>query len=446
MARRRPKRRLLVLLAILLFFLLFKFNPFLAGVLPGGGRWKDEPEHAVRQGTVEILVVRHNDRKPVAGATIHVENVRGKRETRKTDEKGHARFGGLAAEPVRIAAEGEGGFATAWSKPGRRVEMQLDARPLRTGQVVDGEGESRPGMVHLLDRDARILASAKTDPQGRYELPDHPDSVAVCAWPEKGAPSSSAFGDIVVGEGLEHAGESFEQGVAEIEIYALVPDSMADRMVPLRVRWPLDDKGYYKGRLPMGAQAWVFHGSYALPLGEIHTIAHMQLPKGKVVDENDQPLAGVSVVARALSRGLPVSPNPFPIETRTGAGGEYDLGWGPHTRYELELSAPGRARIMLPAPRDGAPIRMPPGYRIGGRVVDDDSEPVALARVTALPTPDPNTRYVEARVASTDDGHFYLEGLGGEYSRVQVFKRGYKPATLDRVPPEGFVTIRLRKE
>ncbi|MHC4848095.1 MAG: carboxypeptidase-like regulatory domain-containing protein [Planctomycetota bacterium] len=440
MARRRPRRRLLALLAILLFLLLFKLNPFLAGVLPGGGRWKDKPESAIRRGAIEILVVRHHDRQPVPGATIHLAGTRGKEQVRKTDEKGHAHFEGLASEPIRIEAEGEGGFATAWSKPGRRIEMELAPKPLRKGQVKDEAGQPAPGTVHLLDHDARILATAATDADGRYELPDDPQSVAVCAWPKNGAPGSSSFGDIVVGQGVQHAGESMEQGIQQLEVYALVPDSTADRMVPLRATWPVAADGTYTGLLPKDAQAWVFYGDYALPLGEIHNIALMQRAKGTILDEQDRPLAGVQIRARALSRGMPVSPNPFVIEKVTDARGSFDLGWGAHTRYELELFAPGHARIVVTAPRDEAAIVLPRGYGIGGRALDENN------RLTAFSTPDPGNRFVEARAATTDDGHFYLDGLGGEYCRVRIQKRGYKPATLDRVPPEGFITIRLRKE
>jgi hypothetical protein len=437
---------LLALLAILLFLLLFKLNPFLAGVLPGGGRWKEKPEAAIRRGAIEILVVRHSDRRPVQGATIHLAGTRGKEQVRKTNEKGHAHFKGLAAEPVRIEADGQGGFATAWSKPGRRIEMELAPKPLRTGQVKDEAGQPAPGTVHLLDKDARILATAPTDADGRYELPDDPQSVAVCAWPKRGAPASSSFGDIVVGQGVQHTGESMEQGIKQLEVYALVPDSTADRMVPMRATWPVAADGNYAGRLPKDAQAWVFYGDYALPLGEIHSIALMQRAKGTILDENDQPLAGVQVRARALSRGLPVSPNPFAIEKVTDARGFFDLGWGAHTRYELELFAPGRARIVVPAPRDESAIVLPRGYGIGGRALDENNKPIALARVTAISTPDPGTRFVEARASTTDDGHFFLDGLAGEYCRVRIHKRGYKPATLDRVPPEGFITLRLRKE
>ena len=66
MARTRRKRRLFALLVILLFLLLFRLNPFLAGVLPGGGRWQDDPRpDAHRQGVLEVLIFRAEDRQPV---------------------------------------------------------------------------------------------------------------------------------------------------------------------------------------------------------------------------------------------------------------------------------------------------------------------------------------------------------------------------------------------
>jgi hypothetical protein len=446
MARRRPRRRLLALLALLLLLLLFKLNPFLAGVLPGGGRWHDEPEPAVRPGALEIVVVDPGDRVPVAGATIRLAGLDGREQQRRTDAGGVARFAGLAAEPIRVEAEGPGGFATAWSKPGTRVELALAPRPRRTGRVRDGDDRAVAAEVHLLDRDARILASARTGADGRYELPDDPRAVAVCAWPDQGAPASSADGDIVVGDGVRHTGEATDPGAATMEVFALVPDSTADRVVPLRVSWTVSDDGTYEGLLPRDAQAYAFYGSYAVPLGEAHDIAMMQLGQGRIVDERGEPIAGVRIAARALSRGMPVAPNPFAIERVTDAQGAFDLGWGPNTRYELELSAPGRARLLVALPREPDAITLPAGFRVGGRVLDVAGHPVAGAHVDALPTPDPDGRFLAARTRTTDDGRFYADGLGGEYARVRVGKRGFVDATMDRVPPDGFVTLVLRRE
>ena len=78
-------------------------------------------------------------------------------------------------------------------------------------------------------------------------------------------------------------------------------------------------------------------------------------------------------------------------------------------------------------------------------MVDESDRPVAGARIDALPTPDPEGRFLAARTRTTQDGRFHAGGIGGEYARVRVSKRGYAEAQMDRVPPEGFVTIRLRR-
>ena len=63
--KRRRRRSLFALLVLLLFFLLFKLNPFLAGVLPGGGRWESDPKpDPIQQGMIQILVVRGPQKFP----------------------------------------------------------------------------------------------------------------------------------------------------------------------------------------------------------------------------------------------------------------------------------------------------------------------------------------------------------------------------------------------
>jgi len=154
----------------------------------------------------------------------------------------------------------------------------------------------------------------------------------------------------------------------------------------------------------------------------------------------------VRVALLASLGSSPPVPHPDPTVRMTGADGAFAFGAGFAGTYELQLRAPGRAQLVIPAPPDDAPIVLPRGFRIGGRVVDADDEPVAGVRVDVLPTPDPDARFASGLAFTADDGRFWVDGVGGDYARVRVSKKGYAPKTMDKVPPDGFVTIRLARE
>lgn len=419
--------------------LLFKLNPYLAGVLPGGGKNETEPKRAIALGSLEVLVVRQSDRSPVSGATIRIEGLSGKRHSMTSSREGKAVFNELLHEPHRVTSEGAGSSGTAWSNTGEVVEISLGIRPKRNGRVHDQDGNARPGIVHLLDRNARILASTSTDADGRYELVDLPEGVAVCAWPRNGAPASSGSGDIIVDEG-EPCVET-----EPCDVFAMVPDSAEDKMVPLRARI------FGEGRLPRGARAWVFEGDSARgasgvrPAGSSEFPGYCPGPKGAVVDSAGKAVAGARVEAHAMYEGARVVPNPKPQFVFTDNDGQFEFDSVSVGRKEFRVSAPGFATVIAPHADGVVQITLPRGYSVGGRVVDKDGNGVRGVRIDALPTPDPKARLEEGRTVTTDDGRFFLSGLGGTHVRVRASKRGYVAITMDHVPPNGFVTMRLKK-
>ncbi|MHC4952424.1 MAG: carboxypeptidase-like regulatory domain-containing protein [Planctomycetota bacterium] len=455
--KRGSRKRLFWLLFLLLFALLFRFNPYLAGVLPGGGRWRDDPTPDARQpGVLEILVVRHDDRRPVPGVTLRVAGLDGQQREAVSDEYGRARFEGLAATPHRIDADSDArsgagvdaGRASAWSDPGRAITMELAPRRQRTGQVRDEQGNPQPGTVHLLDADARILATDRTDADGRFTLPYDERAVAVCAWPDRGPPGAALSGDVLVGEAREAHGRLPAPGPDAVDVIARMPDSTEDRLVPLRLRWRVDPAGAYRGLLPLGADAWVIHDGAPLPLGEAPPPDAKTTLHGRVVDGAEAPLPGVTVRARPLRHGMPVAPFPADRNTVTRPDGTFAFEEMNPGSYALTLTAPGKARMVVQEVSTRAPpttIVMHAGFRIRGRVLNGEGKPLRGVDVFALGTPDPDARYPESHGRTTDDGRFVLDRIGGEYARVRVQMRGYQPITMMKVARNGNVTVKLRR-
>jgi len=451
---RSPKRRrrsLFGLLVLLLFLLLFKLNPFLAGVLPGGGRWESDPRpDPIRQGMLDILVVWGPHGDPVGGATIQLSGLDGDRRSTRSDTTGKALFEGLAAQPYRIDAAGQSEIASAWSEPGRSITMELHPQPQRSGTVRNVHGAPESGTAFLLDRDAHVLATDDVGRNGRYVLPDHPNAASVCVWPDRGAPGATTAGDIVVGEGERVRGRIAVPGVEKtFDVFALIPDRTEDRLVPLRARWAARPDGSYEGWLPRGARAWIVYDGAPYPVGVTTAGRKAGAIEGIVTDSAQRPLAGVSISARPLREGLPVAPFPLVTGNTTGPDGKFRIEPLGEGSYALELAAPHRASIVIPEAATGsAPISivMTRGFRIRGRVLDPDGRPVYGADVFALATPDPDARFPEAATKTTSDGRFVLDRIGGAFARVRVRKDGYRDATLMKVPPEGNTTIRLRNE
>jgi len=447
--KRRRRRSLLGLLVLLLFFLLFKLNPFLAGVLPGGGRWESDPKpDPIQQGMIQILVVRGPQKSPVEGATVHLASLEGERQSTKSDTDGKARFEGLAAQPYRIDAEGNGDIASAWSEPGRSVTMRMRSPPMRRGMVRGKGGTPAAGTAFLLDRDAHVLASDQVARDGRYTLPADDRGHAVCFWPDYlGAPGATFKGDIIVGDGELVRGRLVVEGIPKtFEVFALIPDRTEDRLVPLRALWDAHPDGSYEGLLPIGARAWIVHEGVPYPVGVTATSAARGVIEGGVTDIAKRPLEGVTVYARPLREGLPIEPFPL-AATATGSDGKFRFDPIGEGSYSLELNAPGRARMVIHQASTGSPpitIVMTRGFRIRGRVIDPDGRPLHGVDIFALATPDPTARFPEAHTRTATDGRFVLDRIGGDYARLRVHMADYHDVTMLRVGRNGNVTIRLK--
>ena len=436
---------------ILLFLLMFRLNPFLAGVLPGGGRWQDDPRpDSHHQGVLEVFVVQATNRKPVRGVTILVTDPadRSNPSNRATsDARGQARIEGLPARPHRIDAQTSDGIASAWGEPGRRIVMALSPRPRRRGRVHDGRGAARPATVMLLDADARVLAETRTDADGNYDLPDHANATGVCARPDRGAPGAAAKGDILIEEGDERMVHLDAPSPAEVDVFAVVPDTTEDRLVPLRTKWQVDANGSHRGRLPAEARAWIVYEGEPMAIDGHHSATSLGRLYGIVEDAAGHAIANARAEARPLREGLPVIPFPRLWRAATDAHGRFITPPVPEGHYALTVSAAGFARVVIANVRTqmlDLRVMLPAGYRIGGRVLDEAGDPVAGAQVTAFGTPDPQAIFPAAKARTTDDGRFFLDRLGGEFARVQIKKRGYRPTTMMRVARNGNATIILR--
>lgn len=445
--RKRSRSRLLGILALLLLLaLLLPLSDFLAGLLPGGGRFRSEPGEAADRpepGTLRVTVVSSEDRAPVDGAVLTIDGVEGGR----SGPGGGAVLAGLGAGPVRVEVAHDGSVAAAWADPSLQDELQLAVAPppTRVGRVQRADGSGVAARVALLDEHGDELEATRTDAQGRYELPDDPAAVAVCACASELAPASEPDGDIVLAAGREVRGHLTSGGKGPLEIYGDVPGARGDRRLPLRATWTLGDDGSFLGRLPDGARAWALVDGLPVRIreGEIQPPARVDA-KGRVVGPDGAPADGARLLFRPLLDDD--FPAPLPGLRVDAADGKFNASGFAAARYAVEVDAPGLARTIVYGvnPADGEiEIQLERGFDLRGFVVDSRGLPVDGARVLALGLPE-NADHPLARSHTDARGGFLLRGLGGDHARVRVTADGYWPTTLEQVGPDARLRVVLQ--
>jgi protocatechuate 3,4-dioxygenase beta subunit len=143
-------------------------------------------------------------------------------------------------------------------------------------------------------------------------------------------------------------------------------------------------------------------------------------------------------------------PPPAIATAKSGADGAFELRIARRTRVVLRATKPGAGygSLFLLMPAEGDPpevtIRLRPGGRVEGIVVDEKAAPVPDAEV-AIGTTDWARPVAEASVRTDAEGRFVLEDAPEGGLRVRVNAKGYPEArSRVQVPSQRFVRIELR--
>lgn len=451
---RSPKCLLGALLLLLLLAVMMPLSAFLAGILAGGGG-QPAPGGAERaaadDGTLEVTVVRAEDRAPVEGARILVEGLDGGGADRRSDASGRAVLGGLGRGPVRIEAVADGRKAVAWTDPslGERLELAVKPETPRQGTVHGADGSPAAGAeVRLLDARGEVLETARADESGRYALPDLPEAVAVCARGDEGPPVSVARGDVDLEEGALVEGRLTGAGEGTLEVYGRVTDRRDDGVLPLRAAWTVAEDGTFSGRLPAGAEAWgvvdgvpvrVAPGAQALP-ERAHVV-------GTVSREDGSPAARAVLLFRPLLDGDFPAPVP-PIRVAADEQGHFEATRTPALRYAVEASAPGCATEVFPDVRAGPEpltFELAPGFDLQGTVLDTNGLPIPGATVRAAGFPNGSGEHPVAAARADARGRFWVRGLPGTRARVRIEAPHFYATSLEQVRPAATLRVILQR-
>ena len=190
---------------------------------------------------------------------------------------------------------------------------------------------------------------------------------------------------------------------------------------------------------------------------------------GRVVDENDAPVAGAEVTLRraqpsdAMAAAIRIAQQggeePDGPGATSDAEGRFELEDLAVGRYDLEVRAGGFAPAKVPGVRVGegggrvdlGTVVLAPGASIAGRVADPDGRAIAGAEVTVHPGRDGLMALSagfgpRGRVETDADGRFAVADLpSGQPVVLTVAKEGYgSEVTSSLRPPADGIAVVLR--
>ena len=140
-------------------------------------------------------------------------------------------------------------------------------------------------------------------------------------------------------------------------------------------------------------------------------------------------------------------------ELRTPAGGTVEVADVPEGKATITVRhddhAPGRAKAVIPARKEGKTVevvvRLRAGVEVPGRVVDQDGAPVVGARVMIQRVePEDLAAWVPMALETTDaQGGFLFKGVPGVSITLQVQAEGYREIEETITPGLGEVILRV---
>jgi RNA polymerase sigma factor (sigma-70 family) len=384
------------------------------------GRIEDGPNSwllRAESGQVVSGRVTDADGAPIPGAECSLMQPTGMGDPVLTDEEGRftlpGSIGGMVMVIVRAAGhvQDPASMRPLGGPAGGSRDIRMSRAVRLEGRVVDEEGRPLPGAEVRVVPDggmgpfpAIVAASATvTNARGRYVLDGlSPGArMSVAAWRRGHVVGSSAT--VTAGDGAD------------------VPDLVLRRGSRLQVRVESEDGRPVEGATVMVLVAGASGASQGLGIGtDPEGRAALTTDEDGLTEIVDLPDGEVHVAA---------SRHGFATARRTIA---------------VRREAPGSEPEV---------IRLAPGAKLRGRVLDVAGKPVASATVLVLPgTPD---RAGDVRDllpapggdgALTDgDGRFVLEGLSGDRAlRLRVMAAGFEPRKLLAEPGPDELVVRLR--
>jgi hypothetical protein len=349
----------------------------------------------------------------------------------------------LPPPQVRVAIEDLEGARVA------AAEVQL-CRQLQRG---DRLGSRRARCVTLAET-AQGIYSADRPVDGEYELTAK--AVGLAQQTVRGVAIGSTSGDLgtvvlepevtVTGTVVDAAGN----GLVGITVGALVVLPNGQRTHPAgRVETGSDGHfrlaGFTAGEGVVISAAGPHHLRLETPVVAPRSGLEVVLTRGarisgRVVDEEGEPLAPVTVTAARPGSGP--SFRDTPIREAAGADGTFDIGPVPEGPWEITAlfgtATVARTVEVEAAGEDVADIELVlerPDGEVTGVVVDDRGRPVVGARVTAPPN---------AHTESDADGRFELNGTAvGERVTIQASSEDRR-RTFERVRVESGLVTEVR--
>lgn len=405
---------------------------------------------------------------PVAGATIRLADL-----TRQTvsDAHGHFTFPGLAQSSSRLEIIADGYPLLRPDlppiEPGTTTELidfVLSAGARIVGTVVDDSGAGLPdvrvrayatladGPIHPWNEtraDVRTagdgsfdLCGLETDSKTAVLVFEHPGSLELRLDTPIAAGRTIDLGEVVLDPGEWIEGVVLDDSGAPVPRAEVHVGSAEGKTEPTE---HADDEGRFRiGPYAVGdtiqldvrvhGLGTVRHRIEAIPEGGI---AELEIivgrgPRlaGRVTDDLDTPLAGVTVRAMGETESLAVS----------GPDGRFELRGLDSTPHTVEVDADGHVATRHERVEPGTVdlrLVLDREVTLVGRVTDRlTREPVPQFALDVLPadsapTPDaPRVSPDEAKSFASPYGEYFLAGLPAGRCQIRVTARGYAPTLI----------------